>query len=143
MNQMNSMNPKLLWAVIGVAALIGLAYLASRVGNIGARSVRDGGTPVELSLSDPVVPGVGIKVAWTTGLGEGATPVVIRVRSRGEEVVLGQGEFATGQAMIALPCELGGENVGVALYELGEDGTEQLLAQRSVEVLPAGPDCLR
>lgn len=137
------MNPKIVWGIVGVVALLGLALLASRVGNIGARSARSGDTVPELTLSDPTLPGVAVAVHWTTALGEEVGPVTIKARSSGDEVVIGQGEFGVGQAMVTIPCTFGGENLGIGLYVTGEDGEDQLLTQQSVKVLPAGPDCLR
>lgn len=136
------MNPKILWASIGIVALIGLGYLASRVGNIGARGVRDGVAAPVMTLSSPLVPGVGVSAHWTASLSAGTLPVVLKARSSQSEVQVGRGEFGAGQAMITIPCSFGGENVGVGLYGVGDDG-EELLTQQTVAVLPAGPDCLR
>ena len=137
------MNPKVTWVVVGLVAVAVLGYLASRVGNIGARSVRDGSAPLTISFSEPIVPGVEVKVTWPTALGEESGPVVVKARADRGEVVVGKGEFGVGQVMIMIPCQVGGEEVGIALYEVTEDGSEQLITQRLTNVLPAGPDCLR
>jgi len=136
------MNPKVTWTVVGLVAAVALGYLASRVGNIGARGVRDGHVPLELAFSQPVVPGVDVKVTWPTALGATRGPVIVKARSQSEEVAVGKGEFGAGQATIVMPCELGGQQVGVALYEV-EDEVESLLAQKLANVLPAGPDCVQ
>lgn len=136
------MNSKVTWAIIGVAALLGLGYLASRVGNIGARSARNGTIVPALTLSDPLVPGVAVAVHWTTSLGQETEPVVLKARSNQVEEIVGQGEFGAGQAMITIPCEFGGETIGVGLYKV-VDASEQLITQQTVRVLPPGPDCLR
>lgn len=122
-------------------ALVGMAYLASRVGNIGARGVRSGEEGLGLTLSDPVLPGVVVAAHWNTRLGSEVGPVVLKARSSRAEAAVGQGEFGVGQAMVMFPCGFGGQDVGVGLYSVGE--TEELLGQRTVEVLPAGPDCLK
>lgn len=136
------MNPKVTWAIIGIAALFGLGYLASRVGNIGARSARNGVVAPLLTLSDPLVPGVAVTVRWTTSLGQETEPVILKARSNQVEEIVGQGEFGAGQAMITIPCEFGGQTIGVGLYEV-VDTNEQLITQQTVRVLTAGPDCLR
>lgn len=137
-----SMNHKVIWAGLGIIALVALGYLASRVGNIGARSARSGTTVPMVTLSGPIVPGVVVTVHWTTGLGQETGPVVLKARSEQAEVVIGQGEFGAGQAVATFACIFGGETVGVGLYEVRAVG-ERLLTQTTVEVLPAGPDCLK
>src|SRR5688572_27834395 len=106
------MNPKVSWAIFGVFVVVVLGYLASRVGNIGARSVRDGEATIDLSLSEPVLPGVAVKASWTTPLGEDRGSVILKARAGRDEVIVGQGEFAAGQATVVIPCELGGEEIG-------------------------------
>lgn len=143
MNQKNSMNPKVVWAIVGVAVVVLLGYLASRVGNIGARSVRNGAGTVELSVSTPAVPGVPIMVHWNTSLGVPTSPVILKARTGQEEVQVGRGEFGAGQATLTIPCEMGGDEIGLGLYQIGAAGVEELITQTTLQVLPAGPDCLR
>lgn len=131
------------WVVVGGLVLIGLGYLASRVGNLAARGVRDGNQQITVSLSTPVLPGVSVKATWNTALGQEGGPVVLRGRGAAGEVVIGRGEFAAGQAVVTIPCEMGDQEVGVSLYAVSPQGEEGLLAWTSVRVLPAGPDCLR
>lgn len=134
---------KVIWVVIGVVALFGIGYLASRVGNLAARGVRDSGGQIELSVSEPIVPGVAVKASWNTALGQETMPVVVRGRGRGGEVIIGRGEFGTGQATIMLPCEMGSQEIAVLLYAAVPGQPEELLAWTSADVLPAGPDCLK
>lgn len=138
-----TMRAKLLWVVIGIIVLIGVGYLANRVGNIAARGVRDGTRVITLTVSQPIVPGVGVSVRWDTALGQEAVPVTMRARSRAGEAVVGQGEFAAGQGLIHIPCAMGGQEISLALYAAPAGQTAQLLASVAAEVLPAGPDCLR
>lgn len=138
-----SLNAKLVVGVLGVLGLIGIGYVASRVGNIAARGVRDGGGAIELTVSEPILPGVPVLVRWNTALGYEATPVAVRARGQAGEVVVGRGEFASGQAMVTIPCEMGGQEIALLLHEAPAGGAGALLAWAAVEVLPAGPDCLR
>lgn len=136
------MNVKIFWGAFGVVVIVFLGYLASRVGNIGARSLRDGQAPMVLTISEPVIPGVEVSVRWNTSLGGETGPVVLKAKSEAGEVEVGTGELGSGRATIVIPCEMSGENVGVGLYTTNIV-SEQLLTQRLVSVLPAGPDCLR
>lgn len=134
---------KIVLVGLGVVGLLGVGYLASRVGNIAARGVRDGGGRVELTVSDPIVPGVAVKASWNTALGQESMPVVLRGRGREGEVAVGKSEFGVGQAMIAIPCEMGSQTIAVSLYAAPNGQAEELLAWTSAQILPAGPDCLR
>lgn len=134
---------KVIWVVVGVAALVVIGYVASRVGNLAARGVRGGEGQIELSVSEPVVPGVAVKVSWNTALGQESVSVVLRGRGRAGEVVIGSGEFGAGQANITIPCDMGSQEISVSLYTAPSGEAEELLASTSVDVLPAGPDCLR
>lgn len=135
------MNPKITWAGLGIVAVVALGYLASRVGNIGARGVRDGES-VELTVPDQLVAGERAMAHWTTPLNHPAGPVVLKARTSRQEVAVGQGEFGAGQTPILVLCELGGSEISVVLDKVNENGTPERLAQAPARVLPQGPDCL-
>jgi len=130
---------KVIWVVGGIIVAIGLGYLASRVGGIAVRGVRDG-TPVTLMVSEPIVPGVVTQVTWNAPEGDGA--VAVHVRTASGDAVIGTSQLAAGQANVQFPCEASGET-SVSLQFLLETGQQQVLAHRTVSVLPPGPDCLR
>lgn len=135
------MNPKVTWTVLAVFAAVGLGYLASRVGNIGARSVRDG-TSVELTVPSRIVVGAKEAAHWTTPLDESTAPVVLKARTSLEEVEVGRGEFGAGMAFITVPCKMGGREIGITLDRVNEDNVEEQLASTTAQALPQGPDCL-
>lgn len=137
------MNTKVVWTSLAVSVVILLGYLASRVGNIGARSLRSGEAPIVLGVSEPIVPGVDVSVRWNTSLGSETGSVVLKAKNKESEIQVGEGELGAGRAMIVIPCTMAGGQVGLGLYEGSQIGPDQLLTQRLVQVLPAGPDCLR
>lgn len=137
------MNSRVVWGICGIGVVVLLGYLASRVGNIGARSVRSGEAPLVLAISEPVLPGVDVSVRWNTSLGSETQGVVLKAKHETGEVQVGKGELGVGRAMIVIPCTMAGGEVGIGLYAASEIEPDQLLTQRLTQVLPAGPDCLQ
>ena len=139
----NLMSPKVTWVVVGIVGVVGLGYLASRVGNIGARGVRDGATSVSLEFSTPISPGrEKKKVTWNTPVGIREGAVAIDARTPKGQIQIGEGEFGAGFAAVRIPCSLGGQSITIVLSRRNEDGSQEVLASRAAEVLPQGPDCL-
>jgi len=137
------MTNKTIWIIVGVVAVIGLAYFASRVGGIAVRGVRSGDVAFELAISEPVVLGVDTNVRWGAVSEESNSIVTVQLRTAREESTIGSGQLADEQVVVQFPCDLGQENVGVSLASVDEAGQKSVIGWTTVAVLPPGPDCLR
>jgi len=137
------MTNKTIWIIVGIVAVIGLAYLASRVGGIAVRGVRSGEQPFELSISEPVIRGVDTKVKWGA-VSEGANSIVtVQMRTARFESTIGSGQLTDEHIAVEFPCDLDQENVGVSLASVDDAGQKSVIGWTTVSVLPPGPDCLR
>lgn len=125
--------------VIACLIVILLAWGATQIGGIDIRRVELIGVQPTLELSEPAVPGVGVRVHWNVLPEIHDQSVLFEVRTLSDTWIVGQANYAAGQAKIQLGCSLGGESANLLMIE---DATEQLIARIPIEVLPAGPDCL-
>lgn len=124
-------------SILGVAALIVVMILASRVGGIGIRGINRPGEMLDVLVSEPLLRGVPIVVRWEPGE-QAQGMVLVEVRTAEGEQLIGQGSFAEGRASVVVPCDLAADRVALTLLA---DDTGAVLAQRTVDLLPAGEEC--
>ena len=137
------MKSKNIWIIVGIVAVVGLAYLASQVGGIAVRGVRNGVQPFVLVISNPVIRGVNTNVRWGAVREESNSIVTVQVRAAKQEITIGSGQLIEEQMTVEFPCDLEQDNVGVSLTSVDELGQKSVIGWTTVTVLPPGPDCLR
>lgn len=134
---MNKLLQFALWA-FGAIALVGVGFIVDRVGGFEIRT-DDVSSPISLVVSQPIVRGVPLVVRWEGQQRENIA-VSMRVVTSGGTIVLGGGKLLTGSMRITIPCTLPSD---IARLELTDDTSHALLASSSLQLLPAGPDCIQ
>lgn len=126
------------FAIIGGALVLLaiLAVLGSQVGGIAIRSAAVETDPLGLVLSEPTLRGTLTAVHWQAE--EVNQPLSFFIRDASGEQLVGQAESTAGEARLLLPCS--GTDHEVALL-VRQTETNQVIATRSIEVLPPGQDC--
>jgi hypothetical protein len=134
---------KIYWVSGGLVVLVAvllLGLLASRVGGI---AIRQAGEPedIVLTLSEPALRGVPLKVTWTVppAAEEPPVSVVLWLHDSAGDVHIGTGSFGLGSATVVLPCTEGAAAPGLVLRDTQ---TSQVLASRQIAVLPPGRECI-
>ena len=126
---------------IGIEALLLLlAWGVEQVGSVGVRRVKPPTARVDLEVGGPWLPGVLASVHWNVPAGKAGGQVLFELRPAQATVIVGAGVWSSGAASIFVPCTIAAEEIGLAMVDAT---TEEILATTQVEVLPAGPDCVR
>ncbi|MEX1112130.1 MAG: hypothetical protein WEC84_01595 [Candidatus Andersenbacteria bacterium] len=126
------------YIIIGLLLLIGLGILASQVGNVGIRRVRNS-QEIALEVSQPVVPGVEVAIHWTLPANVTNQNIELRLRTQSADTALGYGKISDEVTSVVVPCSAGGQRGSLHMRDLS---TGELLAWTPMAVLSAGPDCL-
>ena len=125
---------------IGAAGLLLLlAWGVEQVGNVGVRRVKPPVARVDLEVSGPLLPGVLSSVHWNVPARKVGGQVLLEMRTAQATTVVGTGVWSDGAASIFVPCDTPSE-IGL---EMVAATTEEILATTQVQVLAAGPDCVR
>ena len=110
------------------------------MGNVGVRRVQPSSSGVQLDISSPVVVGVPTYVRWTLPAGALSRSVLFQVKGPLSDVEVGGTEIEQGQIALVIPCTFGGSaQIGIVMLD---SATDRVLASKTIETLPAGPDCL-
>lgn len=124
-------------AVVGMVMLLLVGVLAGRVGGVAIRKQSSADSKVGLSLSEPIIRGVPVRIRWVVGQ-VGYGPVNIYYRDDGQEIQIGRALWRDGEAIIKVPCSVG--EVGTLLIRQISD--ERIITNTAVELVPSGPECL-
>ncbi|MBI3251400.1 MAG: hypothetical protein HYZ62_00645 [Candidatus Andersenbacteria bacterium] len=126
---------------IGVAVLVlVLAWGAISIGNVGVRRVKPLVARVALEFSQPLLPGVLSAVHWNVPATRTGGQVLFEIRTAQTTAFAGTGVWRDGVASIFVPCDIAAGKIGL---EMVDGATKEILASTQVDVLPAGPDCVR
>jgi hypothetical protein len=117
-------------------ALIGIGLILDRVGGYGIRT-DDVSSSVVLSVPQPVLPGVPFTVRWDGDIQH--IGVTLRFVSEQESLLLGEASLVDQAMSIVLPCGLPPAPYRLELIDVTN---RSILGVSSLEVLPAGPDCV-
>lgn len=120
-----------------IIALGVLGWLVSQIGDVGVR--RNTGDEGLLEVQSPLVPGVPFSGTWDVDPGERDRSVLLKLRLAGGEAELAATRYTNAVIKADMPCEIVAGDGTLLLTELL---TGKVLASASVEILPAGPDCL-
>lgn len=133
------MTIKLQYVSIALAGLfiVGIGFIVDRTGGFAIRT-DDITSAVTLSLSQPIVRGVPVRIRWE-GQQKENIPVLMQLVSPTETVILGSGKLLTGSLRITVPCPLIADT---GRMELLDASSQAILASSSVQILPPGPDCI-
>lgn len=119
--------------------IIGTGLLIDRVGNIGVRTDNSGPTII-LQVPSSLVPGVPFTARWSGNTNIGNRPIELQLVTTSGRTAIGQGTLFAASAVVMTPCA---PESKASRIELVDTTNNALLASSSVELLPAGPDCVR
>lgn len=120
-----------------IAGVIVLGVLAGLYGNVGVRRVHNT-SGVVLDVSQPVIPGVPVRVQWKVDTDTQPQQVNLILRTEEESRSLGIANIQDRAVSATIPCEEGDTEAGVSLVS---SITGEVLASVPLDILPAGPDC--
>jgi hypothetical protein len=127
-----------IWGIGGVIGVLLIAVLASQVGGATLRGASPSLSSFAITVPEPLVRGVQVAVRWDAQSTASEQQVFAAVRSSGTETEGEAVALNTGQATIHIPCT-GAATVTVLVRDVS---TYQILSSRSIDLLPAGRDCL-
>lgn len=119
--------------------VIGTGLLIDRVGNIGVRTDNSGPT-ITLQAPGSLVPGVPFTARWSGNTNIGDRPIALQLVTQGGRTTIGQGTLFAASVVVTTPCTV---DSNASRIELVDTTNNALLASHAVELLPAGPDCVR
>lgn len=123
--------------VLGLIIFLLVGVLAGKVGGVAIRKQSAIMSNVILSVSEPMMRGVPVRIEWIVGQMVDR-PVNIFYRENGRETQIGQARWQDGRAVIQVPCSIGG--VGTLLIRQVSGG--QMITSLAVELAPPGPECV-
>lgn len=132
--------PRIIAIVVTVTLLLILSILASRVGGIAIRNDTSQDRLVPLTLASPAVRGVKVPIRWDVPDYEPDYDVLVEYRDTSHEEVLSIGRLHDAQARIVLPCVTEATSGTV---RLSDRNSQRVLGQLTIDLLPAGADCVR
>lgn len=127
-----------IFVLFAVLILISIGLLIDRVGGIGIRT-DDVASPVSLSFSQPLLPGVPLTIRWQGDMQDNLA-VTMQLVAQDQTYAIGNGKLLSGSARVSIPCTV---VPGEARLELLDTSTQGILAVSPVEVASPGPDCIR
>ncbi len=130
-------NLKIVFAILGILALVLVGFAAATVGGIAIRSTGSSSEVLQLSLSDPALRGVPVAVRWAQGTGPAEIELVWRTREG--ETFVGHGSVSTLATRITLPCT--GTDTGTLLAREVTSG--KILGSLPLTLLAPTVECLR
>lgn len=122
--------------VVGVFLLLAAGFVAQGVGGVSIRAVREG-AQAAFVVSEPVVRGVPTRVRWEAIPEAYRGGAFLALRTTTGEAIVGRANATAGSLTVVFPCDI---SAPVSVVLRSSDG--QVLAQKLVEVLPPGEDCL-
>ncbi|MEK7500321.1 MAG: hypothetical protein AAB649_07025 [Patescibacteria group bacterium] len=134
------MTTKIQYILLSICALIlvGIGFILDRVGGFGIRT-DDVSSSATLSVSEPALLGVPQYVHWQ-GSDTANIGVLLRIVSKQETRVLGEGELLAGGMVVTIPCSFSDPPFRL---ELKNTVTGALLGVSEIDTFPPGPDCVR
>ena len=124
--------------LIGIAVLIIIAVLASRVGGIAIRSASVATDPLTLSFSEPAVRGVFVTIRWVQPAEAGEQVASVVFRDAEGEHLIGEAALSASQASVVLPC---GSDATSGTIMLRDSRTQKVLATSPIRLWPPGREC--
>ncbi len=124
------------------AACVGLIGVGALIDAIGGVTVRTNiaSDAVALTVFDPLLPGTQVRPTWTVVAGSVNRDVEIVLVTTSKDYPLVRTKLLFGNTRATLPCDL---IAGNARLELIGQQDREVISSVAVDILPAGPDCVR
>lgn len=129
---------KILISVVAAVMLLLLMIFAARVGGIAIRPTFVDNSSVQLTFSSPALRGAQVMVRWSASEVT-STPILVLFRDSAGEEVLARANTADTSARVTFPCESQTNSGSVVIID---QTTQRVLAQKTVDLLPPGADCI-
>jgi len=132
------MNRFILGISLFIIASVTLSVIAQAVGGISLRSAGERIGPIQLDISEPVIPGVPTVLHIQSENDVAREAMKIEWRTAQKTINVGVGLNGINQIPITIPCD----TAPIGSLIMRSQANDKVLVQRPLNVFPPGADCL-